>query len=48
VLLDIEKLKTKVLTENKHDNTLNSQRDFPEITSKIIWITQIKQKLDFY
>lgn len=42
---DVDRLKVKLLDENKVDETLNAVRDFPEVVNKIIWINQLEQKL---
>jgi dynein heavy chain 1 len=38
---DIEKLKTKLLNEEKMDLTLSNLRDFPEVVTKMVWTYQL-------
>lgn len=46
--IDIEALKKKLLNQERMDKTLNTTRDIPEISDKIVWMNQLQTKLKFY
>lgn len=48
VQADIELLKIKALNESKLDTSINSLREHPDVSNKLIYYVQLSQKLDFY
>lgn len=45
---DIDLLKAKLLNQERTDKTLIHARDIPEIVNRIVWMSQLENKLKFY
>jgi hypothetical protein len=45
---DIKHLYERITYEKKHNHSLSTARDFPDISNRVIWIDQLSRRLDGY